>query len=295
MNIAFIGLGHMGLPMAKNLLSKNEQVRGFDLSPAALTEFAAAGGVVAHNAAAAAQGADIVISMLPAGQHVRDTYLGAGAVLPALGKNALVIDCSTIDVETARFMASQCLAQQLGFIDAPVSGGTAGAAAGTLTFMVGGSAENFQKAEPILQKMGKTIIHAGEAGAGQAAKICNNMLLAISMIGVSEAFVLAEKLGLAADILFKISSQSSGQCWSLNSYCPWPGLVPTAPSNRDYAPGFSSAMMLKDLRLAQEAAQSVQAATPLGAQATALYTRMVEQGLSGKDFSAVITWLREQA
>ena len=233
--------------------------------------------------------------MLPAGAHVRSVYLDEGGVLSASAPGTLFIDCSTIDVQSARDVAHAAGDAGFDMVDAPVSGGVAGAAGGTLTFMVGGSDTAFRKAEPILAAMGKNIVHAGDAGNGQAAKICNNMILGVSMIGVCEAFVLAEKLGLDHQKLFDISSTASGQCWSLTSYCPVPGPVETAPSNRDYQPGFSAAMMLKDLKLSQEAAQKTSAATPLGAQATALYSLFDAAGHAQTDFSGIIRFLRGES
>src|SRR6185503_2709520 len=254
MRIGFIGLGNMGGPMAANLIKAGHAVAGFDLAPASLAALTKAGGSAQSNAATTAKTAEVVITMLPAGPHVRQVYMGEGGVLAAAAKGALLVDCSTIDVESARAVNKAASAQGFDMLDAPVSGGVGGAAAGTLTFMVGGSAAGFAKARPVLEGMGKTIVHAGQAGNGQAAKICNNMMLGISMIGVCEAFALADRLGLEADRFFEIASKSSGQCWSLTTYCPWPGPVPTAPSNRNYEGGFATAMMLKDLKLAQEAA-----------------------------------------
>jgi 3-hydroxyisobutyrate dehydrogenase len=291
--IGFIGLGNMGLPMAKNLLKAGHSVQGFDVTKAQVEAFAAAGGKAADGVKAAASDADIVITMLPAGKHVREVYLGEGGVLAAAGRGTLLIDSSTIDVETARAIASAAEAKGLAMLDAPVSGGTGGAQAGTLTFMVGGSAAAFDRARPILEQMGKTIVHAGGAGNGQAAKICNNMILGVSMIAVSEAFVLAEKLGLDAQKLFDISSKSSGQCWSMTSYCPVPGLVPTSPANRNYQPGFTAAMMLKDLTLAQDAARTAGANTPLGADAAKIYSQYVDRDGSERDFSGIIQFIRD--
>ena len=290
--IGFIGLGNMGLPMALNLLKAGHAVRGFDVSKAQVDKLAAGGGTPAANVAAASTGADVVITMLPAGQQVNEVYRGEKGVLSVAGSGALLIDSSTIDVQTARTVAAAAEKQGLAMLDAPVSGGVGGATAGTLTFMVGGSADAFARAKPILEAMGKTIVHAGGAGNGQAAKICNNMILGVSMIAVSEAFVLAETLGLDAQKLFDISSKSSGQCWSLTSYCPVPGPVPSAPSNRDYQAGFTAAMMLKDLKLSQEAAQASGAATRLGAEAAAIYDRYVGSGNAGKDFSGIIRFVR---
>jgi 3-hydroxyisobutyrate dehydrogenase len=290
-NIGFIGLGNMGLPMALNLVKAGHAVAGNDVTPKGMETLAAAGGTAAKSISEAAQ-ADIVVTMLPAGQQVREVYLGAAGLLSKAQKGALFIDSSTIDVETARAVAAEAEKRGMPMIDAPVSGGVGGAQGGTLTFMVGGPDAAFEKAKPILEKMGKTIVHAGGAGAGQAAKICNNMILGISMIAVSEAFVLAEKLGLDKQKLFDISSKSSGQCWSMTSYCPVPGPVPASPANRDYQAGFTAAMMLKDLKLAQEAAKSAGASTSLGAEAAGIYDRYVGSGEGGRDFSGVIRFIR---
>jgi 3-hydroxyisobutyrate dehydrogenase len=290
--IGFIGLGNMGLPMAKNLLKAAHDVQGFDVARSQAEALAAAGGKAAGSVQTAVAGAEVVITMLPAGEHVRSVYLGEGGVLAAAGPNTLLIDSSTIDVETARTVAAAAAGKGLAMLDAPVSGGTGGAQAGTLTFMVGGSEAAFARAKPILDQMGKTIVHAGGPGNGQAAKICNNMILGVSMIAVSEAFVLAEKLGLDAQKLFDISSKSSGQCWSMTSYCPVPGLVPSSPANRDYQAGFTAAMMLKDLKLAQDAARAAGAKTPLGADAAQIYSQYVEGGESGRDFSGIIRLVR---
>jgi 3-hydroxyisobutyrate dehydrogenase len=290
--IGFIGLGNMGLPMAQNLLKAGHKVQGFDVSKAQMDALVASGGAAASSVKAAASGAEIVVTMLPAGQHVREVYTGADGVLSAAGSNTLLIDSSTIDVDSARAVAAAAERKGLPMLDAPVSGGTGGATAGTLTFMVGGSDAAFERGKPILEKMGKTIVHAGGAGNGQAAKICNNMILGVSMIAVSEAFVLAEKLGLDAQKLFDISSKSSGQCWSMTAYCPVPGPVPTSPANRDYAAGFTAAMMLKDLKLAQEAAKAAGAKTPLGAGAEGVYAKYVESGEGPRDFSGVIRFIR---
>jgi 3-hydroxyisobutyrate dehydrogenase len=287
--IGFVGLGNMGGPMARNLIKAGHQVAGYDLVPAALKAFAAAGGTPAASAAAAAAGAEFVITMLPAGRHVRDAWLGAGGMAVASAPGAILIDCSTIDVDTARAVAAEAGRSML---DAPVSGGTMGAEAGTLTFMVGGPDAGFAAAQPILAAMGRTIVHCGAAGAGQAAKVCNNMMLAANMIIASEALVLAEKLGLSHQALFDVVSKSSGQSWAMTTYCPVPDLVPTSPANRDYKPGFAGALMLKDLRLSQEAAASAGAATPLGAQALALFERFVAEGGGETDFSGIIRMLR---
>ncbi len=290
--IGFIGLGNMGLPMAQNLIKAGHQVEGVDVNGAAVEKLRAAGGAGVETARIAAARADVVITMLPAGEHVRDVYLGSGGVIENANAGTLLIDCSTIDVETARAVAAAAGTRELLMLDAPVSGGVGGAQAATLTFMVGGSERAYQRAQSILQHMGKTIVHAGGAGNGQAAKICNNMILGISMIAVSEGFVLAEKLGLDAQKLFDISSKSSGQCWSMTNYCPVPGPVPTSPANRGYQAGFTAAMMVKDLRLAQDAARTVGATTPLGAQAAALYGLYVGAGESGRDFSGIVNFLR---
>ena len=290
--IGFIGLGNMGLPMAQNLIKAGHQVEGVDLNPASIEKLIASGGANAEFAKVAAGRADVVITMLPAGKHVREVYLGSGGIVENANPGTLLIDCSTIDVETAREVASAAEARGLLMLDAPVSGGVGGAAAGTLTFMVGGSVQAFTRAQTILDKMGKTIVHAGGPGNGQAAKICNNMILGISMIAVSEAFVLAEKLGLDHQKLFDISSKSSGQCWSMTTYCPVPGPVPTSPANRDYQPGFTAAMMLKDLRLAQGAAKAAGAKTELGADAERIYSAYADSGEAERDFSGIIRFIR---
>jgi 3-hydroxyisobutyrate dehydrogenase len=290
--IGFIGLGNMGLPMAQNLIKAGHAVQGFDVSRAQVDALAASGGQGAGSVKAAASGVEIVITMLPAGQHMREVYLGEGGVLSVAGAGTLLIDSSTIDVETARAVAAVAENKGLPMLDAPVSGGVGGAQAGTLTFMVGGPDDAFARGKPILETMGKTIVHAGGAGNGQAAKICNNMILGVSMIAVSEAFVLAEKLGLDAQKLFDISSKSSGQCWSMTTYCPVPGPVPTSPANRDYQAGFTAAMMLKDLKLAQDAAKTAGAETPLGADAAKIYGQFVETGEGPRDFSGVIRFIR---
>jgi 3-hydroxyisobutyrate dehydrogenase len=294
MQIGFIGLGNMGGPMAANLAKAGHNVTAFDMSAAALDRAAAVGINRAGSAVEAAKAAESVVTMLPAGQHVRAVYLGETGLIAKAQPGTLFIDSSTIDVATAREVQAAAKARGVDFLDAPVSGGVGGAAAGTLTFMVGGDDAAFARAKPILEKMGKNIFHAGGAGNGQAAKICNNMLLAISMIGTCEAFVLAEKLGLSHETLFRISSTASGQCWSLTSYCPVPGPVPASPANRDYQAGFTAAMMLKDLKLSQNAAQAAGAATPLGAQATALYSMFESAGAGSKDFSGIIQMLRGQ-
>ncbi len=290
--IGFIGLGNMGLPMAQNLIKAGHAVCGYDVSASALERFAAAGGIAVRALDVACMGVDTIVTMLPAREQVREVYLGQGGVLASAAHNTLLIDGSTVDVETARAVAAAASVNELDMIDAPVSGGVAGARAGTLTIMVGGSDKAFDRAKPMLEAMGKIIVHAGSSGSGQAAKICNNLILGVSMIAVSEAFVLAEKLGLDVQKLFEISSQSSGQCWSLTSYCPMPGLVPTSPANRDYQAGFTAGMMLKDLKLAQDAARSTRAVAPLGAGATAIYQRFVDEGGGAIDFSGIIRFLR---
>jgi 3-hydroxyisobutyrate dehydrogenase len=287
--ISFIGLGNMGGPMAANLVKAGHAVTGFDLVPALTAEAKAAGVAIAASAAAAVKDADVVVTMLPAGKHVRAVW---AEIAPAARPGALLIDSSTIDVESARAVHAIAAKAQLKSLDAPVSGGTGGAKAATLTFMAGGEADAFAQARPILEAMGKKVVHCGAAGAGQAAKICNNMILGISMIGVGEAFALAEKLGLSHQALFDVSSTSSGQCWSLTTYCPVPGPVPTSPANNAYKPGFAADLMLKDLKLAQEAAAAAGAATPLGAAAAQLYALFSASGHGGADFSGIIEMLR---
>jgi len=290
--IAFIGLGNMGNPMAANLVKAGHAVQGFDLVPDNLALARENGVTVMANALAAVKDAETVITMLPAGSHVLSVYENIAAKTQ---KDALLIDCSTIDVESAR--KAHAIAEKHGHasIDAPVSGGTTGATAGTLTFMAGGAPEAFARAEPVLEPMAGRIVHCGDAGAGQSAKICNNMILGVSMIGVAEAFVLAEKLGLSHQALFDVASTSSGQCWSLTSYCPVPGPVPASPANRDYQPGFSAALMLKDLKLSQEAAQKTSAVTPLGAEAAQLYALFNALGHGDMDFSGIINLLRDKS
>lgn len=290
--IAFIGLGNMGNPMAANLVKAGHKVTGFDLVQGNLDIAKANGAAVAASAREAISGAEVVITMLPAGKHVVSVYED---IVPAAAKGTLFIDSSTIDVDSAR--KAHRIAADAGMlsVDAPVSGGVGGAEAGTLTFMAGGSADAFAKAAPVLKPMAGKVVNCGDAGAGQAAKICNNMILGISMIGVGEAFVLAEKLGLSHQALYDVASTSSGQCWSLTTYCPVPGPVPTSPANRDYKPGFAAALMLKDLKLAQEAAQNAGAVTPLGAEATQLYALFNQMGEGGTDFSGIINFLRGKA
>lgn len=288
-NIAFIGLGNMGGPMAANLVTAGHAVSGFDLSADILKAAAANGVMPAASLADAAGSADVVVTMLPKGVHVLSVW---GELISAVKPGTLLIDSSTIDVDSARKAHDLAAMANCLSLDAPVSGGTGGAAAGTLTFMAGGSEESFARARPVLEAMGKKIVHCGGNGAGQAAKICNNMILGISMIGVCEAFALGEKLGLSHQALFDVASTSSGQCWSISTYCPVPGPVPTSPANNDYKPGFAAALMLKDLKLAQEAALASGAATPLGAEAAQLFDLFEKQGHGGRDFSAIIEMLR---
>ena len=281
MNIGFIGLGNMGAPMAKNLAAAGHRVSGYD--PAGTT---AEGVTIAQSAEAAATGADVVITMLPNGQIAQSV---AEQALPVMGKGTVLLDCSTIDVATARQIARLAESQGINFLDAPVSGGVGGAEAGTLTFMVGGSAESFAALAPLFEIMGRTAVHCGGAGNGQAAKICNNMILGITMIGTCEAFALADKLGLDRQAMFDVVSTSSGYSWTMNAYCPAPGIGPQSPADNGYAPGFAADLMLKDLRLSQQAAQDVDADTPMGAAATELYKIFVEQeDGSGRDFSAML-------
>lgn len=291
--IGFVGLGHMGLPMAINLVKAGHSVTGYDLQSSALEQLVQAGGVAARNVVEAAQEQDVLITMLQTGQQVLQVCHGSDGLFSAAKSNTLFIDCSTIDVNSSRELHRLATTHQLQVVDAPVSGGTVGAAAGTLTFMVGGEEKAFQRAEPILAVMGQKIIHAGAAGSGQAAKICNNMILGISMVGISEAFVLAEQLQLSPEKLFEVVSNSSGQCWAMSKYAPVPGLLENVPANNDYKPGFAAAMMLKDLRLSQDSAHSVKISTPLAAKATALYQQFIDEGLGAKDFSAIITLIAQ--
>ena len=288
--IAFIGLGNMGAGMAARQAAAGHQVQAFDLSGLAVERAVQAGCKAAGSAAQAVEEAELVITMLPAGAHVRQVF--AEAVLPNVARSALLIDCSTIDVDSARAVAAQAKESGVAFADAPVSGGIAAAEAGTLTFMVGCEEARFPDVQAALKPMAKAVVHAGEAGAGQAAKICNNMVLGVSMLGVCEAFALAERLGLKADKFFDIASQSSGQCWSISSYCPWPGVGPASPSDRGYEGGFLSKLMLKDLKLAQAAAAAAGAATPMGAQAEALYAMFDRLGYGDKDFSGILQLVR---
>ena len=290
--IGFIGLGNMGQPMARNLVDAGHSVKGFDVVAEALESARANGVEIADSAAAAARGVEVAITMLPAGEHVRDVYLGAGQLLAAADPGTLLIDSSTIDVATAREVHAAASAAGLTMVDAPVSGGVSGAEAATLTFMVGGTDEAFARAKPLLSQMGRNILHAGGSGTGQAAKTCNNMILGISMIAVAEAFNLGEALGLEPARLFEISSKASGSCWAMLNHHPLPGIVETSAANRDYEPGFAAAMMHKDLKLSQAAAAQAGVATPLGAEATALYTLFVNAGNGGLDYSGIIKLIR---
>ena len=289
-SIAFIGLGNMGGPMAANLVRAGRKVTAFDLVETSRSQAKADGAGIADSAASAVKGAEVVVTMLPAGKHVLSVW---SEILPAMAKGSLIIDCSTIDVESAKQAHALAANHGIASVDAPVSGGTGGAKAATLTFMCGGVGKAFEAAKPVLENMGKKIVHCGGAGAGQAAKICNNMILGVSMIAVSEAFALAEKLGLSHQALFEVASTSSGQCWSLTSYCPVPGPVPTSPANNDYKPGFASALMVKDLTLAQDAAKAAGAATPLGKHAQEIYKDFDAAGNGGVDFSGIIRHVRD--
>lgn len=296
-DIGFIGLGNMGGPMAANLIEAGHQVAGFDVVPAALEAAVGQGVTAVASAQEAAAAAPVVITMLPAGGQVREVYSGAAGgengIITAAPEGALLIDCSTIDVATAREVHRASAVAGRAMLDAPVSGGVAGAAAGTLTFMAGGAEAAFERARPILEAMGRTIVHAGGPGNGQAAKVCNNMILGISMIAVAEAFSLGEKLGLDAKTFFDITSKASGSCWAMLNHLPVPGIVESAAANRDFKPGFAAAMMVKDMALSQEAAGQVGAATPMGAVAAALYGEFVDSGHGELDYSAIIRMIRE--
>ena len=284
--IAFIGLGHMGGGMAPNLAKAGHEVRAFDLVPEAVEKAVEGGCSPAGSAAEAMKDADVVITMLPAAQHVRKVF--HDDVAPNAKQGALLIDCSTIDVTSAREVGEEMKSKGFDFVDAPVSGGIAAASAGTLALMVGGTDEQFERAKPFLEPMAKAVIHAGQLGAGQAAKICNNMILGATMAATCEAFVLAQKLGLDPQVFFDISSKASGQSWSMTSYAPVPGVGPETPADHDYEGGFAAALMLKDLKLAADAARSVDAYTPMGAEAEELYQRFVDRGGGNKDFSGLI-------
>jgi 3-hydroxyisobutyrate dehydrogenase len=292
MRIAFIGLGNMGGPMAANLVKAGHEVRGFDVMQSNLEAAAANGVTAAGSAKEAVAGAEAVVTMLPAGQQVRAVYMEEGGVIETAAKGTLLIDSSTIDVGSARAVHEAASAAGHHMVDAPVSGGVAGAEGGTLTFMVGGEEGAFERAKPLLDVMGKNVVHAGGAGNGQAAKVCNNMILGITMLGISEAFSLGQALGLEPEKLFAISSKSSGSCWAMLNHMPLPGIVETAAANRDYKPGFAAGMMLKDLKLSQQAAAEAGAATPLGAEATALYTLFCNAGNAGLDYSAIIKMIQ---
>jgi 3-hydroxyisobutyrate dehydrogenase len=287
-NIGFVGLGHMGLPMAINLVKAGHRVTGYDLQETARDQLAAAGGIAAHHLPMTAKQQDFIITMLQNGQQVIQVCGSADGLFALADQGTLFIDCSTIDVQSSREVHR--IAGEYGFssLDAPVSGGVAGAAAGTLTFMVGGTEAAYLRGEPVLSTMGKKTIHTGQAGSGQAAKICNNMVLGISMVAISEAFTLAKQLGLSAEKLFEVINNSSGQCWALSQYVPVPGILEKVPANHDYQPGFAAAMMLKDLLLSQQAAQDAEVTTPLGEQTTRLYQNLIDQGLGHLDFSAII-------
>ncbi|MDE0779324.1 MAG: 3-hydroxyisobutyrate dehydrogenase [Alphaproteobacteria bacterium] len=291
--IGFIGLGNMGGPMVANLITAGHEVSAFDISADALARAVATGATAATNGVDAAKNAEIVITMLPAGKHVRSVFLEDDKVMDLVAKNTLLIDCSTIDVVTARAAIVEAEQRGLEMVDAPVSGGIGGAQAGTLTFMCGGTEGAFARAEPILKVMGKNVFHAGDAGAGQAVKVCNNLMLAIQMISVSEGFALGDKLGLDRQKLFDIVSTATSQCWAMTSYCPVPGPVPSSPANNDYAAGFTVAMMLKDLLLAREASSEVGATTPLGSQATDMFAAFAAEGNENLDFSAIFKQIED--
>ncbi|HCR5406386.1 TPA: 3-hydroxyisobutyrate dehydrogenase [Legionella pneumophila] len=287
-NIGFVGLGHMGFPMAINLLKAGHSVMGYDLQQSALEHFAEQGGAIAHNLQELAKDKDVIVTMLQTGQQVLHVCLGVDGIFSQLNAGSLYIDCSTIDVKSSRETHQIAKENHLLVVDAPVSGGVAGATAATLTFMVGGEAEAYNAAHPILSAMGKKIIHTGGAGSGQAAKICNNMILGTTMIAISEAFILAKELGLSDEKLFEVVNNSSGQCWAMSKYVPVPGILENIPANNDYKPGFAAKMMLKDLLLSQNTAKSVHIETPLGAKTTEIYQQFVDQGLGDIDFSAII-------
>ncbi|BCS46719.1 3-hydroxyisobutyrate dehydrogenase [Pseudomonas amygdali pv. tabaci str. ATCC 11528] len=295
MNIAFIGLGNMGAPMARNLIKAGHTLQVFDLNKSVLAEFAGLGAQVSDSPRQAAEGSELVITMLPAAAHVRSVYLNDDGVLKGISPGVPAVDCSTIDPQTIRDIAAVAAQQGVVLGDAPVSGGTGGAQAGTLTFMVGGSAEHFAVLKPVLEQMGRNIVHCGEVGTGQIAKICNNMLLAISMIGVSESMALGNALGIDTHVLAGIINTSTGRCWSSEAYNPWPGIVETAPASRGYSGGFGAELMLKDLGLATEAARAAHQPVILGAVAQQLYQAMGLRGDGGKDFSAIIEGYRPKA
>ncbi len=291
MKIAFIGLGHMGLPMAKNLLGAGHILKVFDLNPDPVDILTKLGATPSPSAIDAVKDAEMVISIVPEGEHVRALYGGHEGILDHIPQKAMIAECSTIDITTTRWLHEQAEKSGLSIVDAPVSGGVTGAENASLTFMVGGKEDDFSKVAPILNQMGKKIVHCGAAGTGQAAKICNNMVLGVTMIASSEAFLLAEKLGLSKEKFFEVASGSSAQNWSITSYCPVPGPVPTSPANRDYEAGFTAAMMLKDLKLAVDAAQTTNSSCPMGVEAMSLYNLFCNTGESGKDFSGIIRWI----
>ncbi|MGO4228421.1 3-hydroxyisobutyrate dehydrogenase [Arthrobacter sp. YAF34] len=296
--IAFLGLGHMGGPMAVNLVKAGYPVTGFDVVPAALDTAREHGIPTTGTAVEAVAGAGVVLTMLPSGRHLLDAYRGTGGapgLLETAAPGTMFLDCSTINVDEAREAAELAVAAGHRAVDAPVSGGVVGAEAGTLTFMVGALPEDFEAVRPLLEVMGKRVVHCGGHGAGQAAKICNNMILGVSMIAVSEAFVLGEKLGLTHQALFDVASAASGQCWALTTNCPVPGPVPTSPANRDYQPGFAGALMAKDLKLALNALQSTGVAARLGPLASEIYDTFAAEGGAGRDFSGIITDIREKS
>jgi 3-hydroxyisobutyrate dehydrogenase len=296
--VGFLGLGHMGGPMAANLVTAGHAVTGFDVAPAALEAARARGVAVAAGAAGAAAGADVVLTMFQSGRQVLDAYRGTGGqpgLLGAAPPGTLFLDCSTINVDEAREAAELAIAAGHRSVDAPVSGGVVGAEAGTLTFMAGGTADDFEAVRPLLEAMGKRVVHCGDHGAGQAAKVCNNLILGVSMIAVSEAFVLGEKLGLSHQALFDVASAASGQCWALTTNCPVPGPVPGSPANRDYEPGFAGALMAKDLNLAVNALRSTGVAGRMGPLAAEIYDTFAAEGGAGRDFSAIITDIRRRS
>lgn len=286
--IGFIGLGHMGFPMMNNLIKAGFSVKAFDLNPEALKNAEKQGAIAARSIQDVARDVDAVVMSLQTGEQVSATCCDKNGLFDTIKRDAIIIDCSSIDIEVSKKLHEKAAKLGLAMVDAPVSGGVKGAEAGTLTIMVGGSKHHFDWAKKYLDKLAKLVIHAGEAGSGQAAKICNNMILGVSMIAVSEAFMLAKKLGLAPEKLFEISSHASGQCWSMTSYCPYPGIIDNVPSNNNYQPGFSAKMMLKDLKLSQNAAELVQAKTPLGKSATEIYEKFVEENTEEIDFSGII-------
>ena len=293
MNIAFIGLGNMGAPMARNLLKAGHSLKLFDLNQSILAELAALGGHISTSPREAAQGTELVITMLPAAAHVRSVWLAEDGVLAGIGAGVPAVDCSTIDPQTARDVAAAAAKQGVQMADAPVSGGTGGAQAGTLTFMVGAPQALFDTLHPVLEQMGRNIVHCGDVGTGQVAKICNNLLLGISMVGVSEAMALGAALGIDSEVLAGVINSSTGRCWSSEVYNPWPGIVETAPASRGYTGGFGAELMLKDLGLATEAARQAHQPVVMGAVAQQLYQAMSLRGEGGKDFSAIINSYRK--